>query len=153
MVLDLGVDQPHFLVLLQPQAHDARAIVNALYLVLLGRPADAEGVAHHVEKLANRTTISSIARSIHYSQEGRAYAVRFPKTKAYYRAYTWTTFPIFGKHYAKALVSRIKSKERATAAQAARQANNVVLFDTSCAASPAALKLLAAINAERLRQC
>lgn len=152
MIFDLGVDQPHFLVLLQPQAHDVSAIVNALYLVLLGRPADVHGAAYHVKKLENGTPISALARSIHFSPEGRAYVARFPKIKTYYRAYTWTTYPFFGNHYAHALISRIKSKERAAAYQAARNVKNIELYDTNCAASPAALKLLAAINAERLGQ-
>ena len=153
MILDLGLDQPHFLVLLHPKAHENKAIVNALYLLFLGRETDPDGAAHHVKKLDDGASLRSLARSVHFSQEGKAYAARVPQTKTYYRVYAWTTFPVLGKRYANALILRFRSKERAAAAQVARKVNNVVLFDTSCAASPAALKLLAAINAERLRQC
>ena len=153
MIWDLGEDLSHFLVLLHPKAHENKAIVNALYLLFLGRETDPDGAAHHVKKLDDGASLRSLARSVHFSQEGKAYAARVPQTKTYYRVYAWTTFPVLGKRYAKALISEFKRKELAAVSHKSRKVDNVVLFDTNCAASPAALKLLAALNAERLRQC
>lgn len=147
MIWNFGELRSQLIVLLQPETNEAEDVVSALYKLFLGRAPEPEEFAFYIATLNNGTRAPVLARLLHRSEEGRVFAKNFPKAKALYRALRATTYPVFGKHYASALRYGIERNKIAAGNKRAK----VAIYDTNCDAPPEALKLLAAINAERVR--
>jgi hypothetical protein len=78
---------------------DGEAFLRRAYVVLLGRPADPEGLAFYLRRMAERTTKVSVLKQISRSPEGRAYGAKLPGLAAAIRRARLRSAPVIGPVY------------------------------------------------------
>ena len=71
-------------------------LVNSCYTLLLGRTADAGGMAHHMRQLAAGVDKAFVVGSVRYSPEGRARAVPVAGLFPRFVAAALTRLPVVG---------------------------------------------------------
>jgi len=77
-------------------ALDDRAFVVCVYLTLLRRAPDDEGLLHYLRKLRAGSTKLEIVALIAHSKEGRAKATRLPGLDRALTRYRWSRVPVVG---------------------------------------------------------